>query len=180
MNVYVAFLRGINVGGHRKILMEDLKKLFTELGYNAVRTYIQSGNVVFVSRKRPNTLEKEVESAIMNKYGFKVSVMVRTANEINDLFNVNPFLSKNADIDKLYIVFLSEDPSEENMKKLLNIDFQHDRFQIIDKQVFVCYREKLSKSKLTNKVIETKLKVRATTRNWKTIGKLDEIIKKSI
>ena len=121
---YIAILRGINVGGHRKILMTDLKVLLKKIGLKKCITYIQSGNVIFLSDKLAETIEKQIQQAIFKKYGFEVPVMVRTANEIEIVFNSNPFLLKESDSKKLYVAFLAENPIQENIENFNAIQFE--------------------------------------------------------
>lgn len=172
---YIAILRGINVGGHRKILMVDLKVLLKKIGLKKCITYIQSGNVIFLSDKPAETLEKQIQQAIFKKYGFEVPVMVRTANEIEIVFNSNPFLSKESDSKKLYVAFLAENPIQENIENFNAIQFEDANYSLKGQHLYICYETKSSNSKLTNNLIENKLKVTATSRNWKTVTKLFEL-----
>ncbi|MBJ2173707.1 DUF1697 domain-containing protein [Aureibaculum sp. A20] len=175
MKKYIAILRGINVGGKRKILMADLQQLLNKNGFKNCSTYIQSGNVLFLSDKTVLEIEKEIKQTIFKKYGFDVPVLVRTVNEIENVFHNNPFLPEQADINKLYVAFLAEIPSDENLEKLNAIHFDNANFEIHGKHVFMQYYTKSSDSKLTNNLIENKLKVTATSRNWKTVTKLFEL-----
>ncbi|MET2983825.1 DUF1697 domain-containing protein [Aureibaculum conchae] len=175
MITYIAILRGINVGGHRKILMADLKLLLKKIGLKDCTTYIQSGNVVFSSNMSSNEIEKAIKEAIFKKYGFDVPVLIRTTDEIETVFSSNPFLPKETDINKLYVAFLAEKPLKEYLEKLKAIHFEDANYQIIGNHVYICYDTKVSNSKLTNNLIESKLKVTTTIRNWKTVTKLLEM-----
>ncbi len=173
---YISILRGINVGGRRKILMADLKVLYKELGFSNVTTYIQSGNVAFDSPKTESQkLSGKIKEAIDKTYGFDVPVIIRTAEEIKQAIAINPFLKGEADIEGLFLAFLAEEPSKENLEKLKSIEFPEDKFEVIEKDVFIYCSGRFSDSKLTNNFFENKLKVAATTRNWKTVKKLHEI-----
>ncbi len=176
MKKYIAILRGINVGGKRKILMADLKVLLTKMGLQDITTYIQSGNIVFFSNLSARKIEETIKQAIFKKYGFDVPVMIRTSEEIKIIFNNNPFLPNEKNIDKLYVTFLSENPVLENIDHLKKMDFNGDQFVIDKSQVYLFFSEKYSKSKLSNNLIESKLKVTATTRNWKTVRTLFEMV----
>lgn len=177
MSKKIAVLRGINVGGKRKILMTDLKALCEDLSWKNVVSYIQSGNLIFNSDLPNSELEQQLENAITDCYGFDVPVIVRNSNELEDIVNKNPFFKEEKDINVFYLAFLKEKPTQENLKKTLTFNFEPDVFQIKEKEVFLCYSERYSKSKLTNNFLEKKLKVTATTRNWKTILKLQELCK---
>jgi len=178
MNIKVAILRGINVGGKRKILMVDLKALFEDLGFTDIITYIQSGNVIFNSvEETSNTeLSDKIEKAITEKYGFEVPVIVRTASELKKAVSINPFLQKDeVNIDRLFLTFLKNTAHEEYRLKTEILDFNPDKFSIKDEHVFIFCAGKYHQSKLTNNFFESKLKTRATTRNWKTVMKLLEL-----
>lgn len=178
MSKKIAILRGINVGGRRKILMADLRLLFEKLGYSEVATYIQSGNVFFKSDKKSTDIEMatEIEQAISDKYDFEVPVIVKTAEEIAQAVKENPFYQgEEANIKPLHLTFLKESPSAENLAKTKTYDYPPDKFVIKDKSVFIFCEGKYHQSKLTNNFFEKKLKVAATTRNWKTVLKLLEL-----
>ncbi|MGB5653915.1 MAG: DUF1697 domain-containing protein [Robiginitalea sp.] len=177
MNKKIAILRGINVGGKRKILMADLKALCQNLGWANVVTYIQSGNLIFDSKKQNPELEQTLEKAISYNYGFDVPVIIRNANELQTSIGRNSFFDKDADITQLHLTFLKENPTSENVEKTKTYNFEPDRFEIVEKDVFICCAGKYHQSKLTNNFFEKKLKVGATTRNWKTVLKLQELSK---
>ncbi len=177
MNKKIAILRGINVGGKRKILMADLKSLCEKLGMKSVRTYIQSGNLIFNSDKKSFELENDLEKAITENYGFDVPVIVRTEKEFGNAINNNPFFDDNTDIKQLHLTFLKEKPKKENIENTLTRNYEPDKFKIDDKDVFIFCAGKYHKSKLTNIFFEKQLKVGATTRNWKTVLKLWELSK---
>lgn len=172
MQSFLSILRGINVGGQRKIKMDDLKKLYETLGFQAIQTYIQSGNIVFQAESDENLAEK-IEIAIQQQFGFEVPVLVRTRLELAKTVADNPFLSKSDMlVDKLHVTFLNQKPSALLVEKINALDFQADRFRIIERDVYIYCPESYGNSKLTNSFFETKLKTKATTRNWKTVNQL--------
>lgn len=180
MSKKIAILRGINVGGRRKILMADLRQLMTDIGFMDVGTYIQSGNVFLNSNKEATDIKlaEEIEQAILDKYGFAVPVIVKSVDEIVQAVQENPFYQdKEVDIKTLHLTFLKETPSSENLAKTEAYDYSPDKFVIQDKCVFIYCEGKYHQSKLTNNFFEKKLKVPATTRNWKTVLKLMELSK---
>ncbi len=177
MNKKIAILRGINVGGKRKILMADLKSMCEKLGLKNVTTYIQSGNLIFNSDKPNSELENDLEKAITKKYGFDVPVIVRKDKELENSIDNNPFFDKVADIKQLHLTFLKEKPKKENIEKVLTFNYEPDKFKIEDKDVFIFCTGKYHESKLTNNFFEKQLKVDTTTRNWKTVLKLNELNK---
>lgn len=174
----IALLRGINVGGKRKILMHDLRELFQELRFANIQTYIQSGNVIFNSSGNKDNIKlaDEIMEAILNKYGFQVPVIVLNAEELNAAISENPFFTTdNTDVERLHITFLKEPPQNNKLQKIKSLNFAPDLFEIKNKNVFIFCAGKYHESKLTNNFFENKLKVPATTRNWKTVLKLSEL-----
>ncbi len=178
MQTFISILRGINVSGQKKILMADLKNLYESLKFKEVITYIQSGNVIFKSDGKLSDLDlaKKIETAMYKKYDFKVPVIIRSVEEIRKVISINPFLNeKNINIERLHVTFFSEIPKSHNLGIIKQFDFSSDRFTIIGKEVFLYTPEGYGVTKLSNNFFENKLKVTATTRNWKTVNKLLEI-----
>lgn len=180
MTKYIAILRGINVGGKRKILMADLKELFSKLGFSYIETYIQSGNVIFNMKTKEDNLilANKIEQSILKNFKFEVPVIVRSVDEFKDVISKNIFAKeKETDIERLHLTFLKEVPETEKSEKIKSYNYYPDNFKIIGKNVFVYCSGKYSDSKLTNSFFENKLQVSATTRNWKTVLKLSELSK---
>ncbi|MDP5121254.1 MAG: DUF1697 domain-containing protein [Spirosomaceae bacterium] len=177
MQTYIAILRGINVGGKRKILMADLKALFAEMGFSEIETYIQSGNVFFKAKRQENSeLAQSISSKIQQQYEFDVPVIVKTATELQNAFAENPFVDS-AEIEQLHVTFLSEIPVENKLQEIASLDFSPDQFQIVGENVYLKCVNKYHQTKLSNNFFEKKLGVSATTRNWKTVTKLVELVK---
>lgn len=179
MHKYISILRGINVAGKNKILMNDLKTLYELQGFQNVITYIQSGNVIFQIENQADTklLAAKIEKAIAQKYDLHVPTLILTAEELNATIQKNPFLGQNnIDFTKLHLTFLAEQPNSLLIEKMKALDFSPDRFEIIDKYVFLYCPIDYGKTKLSNNFFESKLKVTATTRNWKTVCQLAEMI----
>lgn len=176
MSKNIAILRGINVGGKRKLLMDDLKKIFSSLGYSNVTSYIQSGNVIFDSSDNNLAqIEEEIQEAILKNLGLEIPVIIRSTAQFKSIVEKNPFRKENIKIESLYLTFLKEQPAQEHLNKIKDLDFSPDKFIIDHKEAFLCCPGKYHKSKLSNTFFEKKLKVGATTRNWKTILKLLEL-----
>ncbi|MBC7425021.1 MAG: DUF1697 domain-containing protein [Bacteroidia bacterium] len=174
--LYIAIVRGINVGG-KKVLMADFKVLLEGLKYSNINTYIQSGNVIFRSAKKLEaTLEKEIFNAMARKFGFVSPVIVTTFDYMKNVAGHNPFLKeKDIDLTKLHVTFLADEPSKEALKTISELSFPPDKFIIKDKTVYLYCPVNYGETKLSNKFFESKLKVTATTRNWNTVNKLVEI-----
>lgn len=178
MQTLISILRGINVGGHNSIKMADLKTLYEELKCKDITTYIQSGNVVCgadgsVSAEQ---FSKKVEKRILEKFGFNVPVITRTVDEMEQVLAASPFINQpGVDAEKLHVTFLSESPQQSNIEAIKKYDYSPDKFIIAGKQVYLHCPVTYGNSKLSNTFFESKLKVTATTRNWRTINILVEL-----
>ena len=179
MEIYIALLRGINVSGKNKIKMIDLKAVFESMGFLNVQTYLQSGNVIFETNKvSVQILEKEIETKILQHMGLMVSVIVRSKTEMIQISTNNPFLtafSENVP-DRLYVTFLSEAPSVTAVSKLDGIRSGEDQFIQVAKEIYVYCPGGYGRTKLTNNLFEAKLKLRATSRSWRTVIELNKMI----
>ncbi|MFD2602720.1 DUF1697 domain-containing protein [Flavobacterium suzhouense] len=177
MNRYLALLRGINVSGKNIIRMESLRTLMENNGFRSVKTYIQSGNVVFESdEKSKDKLKNNLSGLIKDEYGFDITVFIINKNELETSIDSNPFTEwreeEPSGFKKLYVTFLSDIPTSENIEKLLQAPIGNDLIEIVDNILYFKLESKASDSKLSNNLIETKLKLKATTRNWNTTLKL--------
>jgi len=175
---YIALLRGINVSGHNKIKMVELKQLFVDLAFQNIITYIQSGNVIFTStEKKVSTIEDNIKDAIKTTFGYDIKVLVITKNELKTVFTSNPFLeSGTIEITKLAVTFLKTTPNLEHLPQITALTSNsEDEFKIIKKSIFLHLPTGSVKTKLTNNLFERKLKSDATTRNWRTVTKLVEL-----
>jgi uncharacterized protein (DUF1697 family) len=169
MQVYIAFLRGINVGGHKKVLMADLKVMFESLGFKEVETYIQSGNVVFKAKEETNLAHKIAE-AIEVKYGFIVSVLVKKASELSKILSKCPFSDEKR--EKSYFILLKETPSSEHVELTSQFSSPDEEFHIEGDYIYMYYALGAGKAKMGVNFFEKKLKVNATARNFRTMTKL--------
>ncbi len=174
MHNYISILRGINVSGHRPIKMEALKKMYEGLKFKNVQTYIQSGNVIFQDKSdQPKELEKKISKKIMLEFGFEVPVIVLELSYLIEIVKNNPFVNeRNEDIKSLHVTMLNEMPDQLNIDKIKGLLFGHDEFIIAGSAVYLFCPEGYGNSKLSNNFFESKLKVTATTRNWKTMNEL--------
>ena len=178
MTAFVSLLRGINVGGHHKIRMDELKELYESLGFKDVLPYIQSGNVVFTSDEAdPARLRRQIEEGLEKKFGFHVEVFVRTAAELRDIIDKNPFQSQQSKESKwVVVIFLATRPDDTAQEDLLKTYVGPEELFIIGKEVYIYYPQGIGRSKLSNSLIEKKLKTLGTARNWNTILQLQKLI----
>lgn len=177
MKTYIALLRGINVSGQKIIKMETLRKVLSEAGFENIRTYIQSGNIIFESKSSDiQKLEKQITDTIETHFGFVVPIIIITPEELKTVIEKNPYAKKNLeDATQPYVSFLSEIPKKEHLDTFKTIDFKGDQFVNIDKTLYLWYDHSAGNSKLSNAIIENKLKLHSTARNWKTVLKLYEL-----
>lgn len=174
MTTYIALLRGINVGGNKIIKMQDLKTTFQSLGFHNVRTYIQSGNVLFESDEESESLLSGViERQIKEIFGFDVSVMIRTLAEMEQTIANNPFhLSEPEDFKRWYVSFLPAEPSAEARDKLRIYENGPDKIRFIGREMYVLYDVSVSQSPLFKVPFDKILGMSVTARNWNTANKL--------
>lgn len=182
MTVYVAMLRGINVGGQKSIKMEDLRSSFDALGHVNPRTYVQSGNVVFKSGvSLDEDLSGKIEARILKDYGFSVVVIIRAAVEMARIVRDNPFLKeKRIDPTRLQVTFLSELPAKPSLPKMDFLNGAPDQFRILGREVYLYCPNGYGRTKLSNNAIEKTLSVKATTRNWNTVIALAKMTSEQI
>lgn len=174
---YIALLRGINVGGHKIIKMDQLRKAFGDLGFEDVATYVQSGNVVFKApAKISGDLAKKIEEMLLRRFSMEVPVIVRGSEEIGEVATNNPFLKESGiDAGKLHVTFLSQAPQKTAVKGLDAIPAGADQFRCQGKEIYLYCPNGFAGTKLSINAFEKVLGVGATTRNWNTVNKLWEM-----
>jgi len=172
--MFIALLRGINVSGQKKIKMADLRIMLEAMDFSNVQTYIQSGNIVFNSTiSDTKALAAHIKSKIAETFGYEVKVMVLAANEFKQKVESQPFTAEEALYT--YFTFLSEKPQAIPEDKIEAAKKPEEKIHIQDDMVYFMCKENYGRSKLSNNFFEQKLKVDATTRNWKTCQKLIEM-----
>ncbi len=174
MITYIAFLRGINVSGQKKVLMADLREMLEKLHFYNVTTYIQSGNVVFNSEEEKiEILSEKIKKGILDTFKFDVSVLVWKSSTIQKILNDNPY--KDKDSKKTYFVLLNSIPKEELVVGLNEENYPNEFFKITPNCVYLYCLNGFGRAKCNNNLFERKLKLEATTRNHKTMTKLLEM-----
>jgi uncharacterized protein (DUF1697 family) len=177
---HIALLRGINVGGKNKLPMKDLAAIFADAGATEVRTYIQSGNVVFTAGRRAiaglaNTVTNEIESRL----GLKIPVVLRSRVEIEAARDANPYLDRASNPKALHVVFLRDRPTLSAVAALDPHRSPPDEFAVLGREVFLYCPNGVGRSKLTTMWIDRALGTVATIRNWNTMNALVEICRES-
>lgn len=170
MNNHVSMLRGINVGGNRKVSMQTLKERYASLGFKNVQTYVQSGNVVFSASGSATGVKEKIETDIKQTFGFEVEVFMRNAEKLSTLLEKSPFKGK--DETKLHVTFLSRKPPNVPLEELNSARAGEEDFQVAGKEIYLYCPNGYGITKLSNGFFEKKLKVSATTRNWRTVNTL--------
>jgi uncharacterized protein (DUF1697 family) len=174
MSSYVAMLRGINVSGSKPLKMQALRASFEALGSTNVRTYVQSGNVVFAAQDRTAApLASKIAARIKREYGYDVPTLVLGAAELARVVDENPFLAKkDADPTKLHVTFLATAPAAAGLKKMEGVASGRDEFRCLRTSIYLHCPDGYGNTKLHNNAFERALGVGATTRNWKTVTTL--------
>jgi len=177
MRVVISMLRGVNLAGHRKIPMGDLKALYESLGLRNVQTYINSGNLIFATAARDlPRLRKKIEDAIESRYGFRSDVILRTPAEMRQAIASNSLASRpGLDPSRLAVSFLAGDPSREAVEKVLAIEAEPEELQINGRELFIYFPNGMARPKLSMALVERTLKTPGTSRNWNTVRRLLEM-----
>jgi uncharacterized protein (DUF1697 family) len=176
MTTYVALLRGINVGGRTKVGMDDLRRVFLALGYAGVKTYVQSGNVLFRSPvEEPPPSAAAIEQRIARDLGVTTTVLLRNGDDLAHVIANNPFLGRVPDPTKLHVTFLAEPPDPERAARLETPSGEPDAFSLAGREVYLHCPNGYGRTKLNNAFLERRLGVAATTRNWNTVTTLRDL-----
>jgi uncharacterized protein (DUF1697 family) len=173
----VALLRSINLGSHKKVAMDDLREVFSELGFSDVRSFLQTGNVIFRSQSRTTAnLERLLETEVDQRLALQTAFFVRTGDEWKSVVSHNPFREEaRRDPAHLVVVFL-KDASDANQVKALQAAITgRERVAAHGKQAYIVYPDGIGRSRVTSSLIERKLATRGTGRNWNTVLKIADL-----
>ena len=178
MPTFVSLLRGINVGGHNKIRMADLRRLYTSLGMDNTRTLLQSGNVVFETADTDLALVKSsIEAGIRRTFDLDIPVILRSAAAFGTIFQRHPFTEEQlGDAKKVAVAFLSGVPEIDVYHALRDSNPGRELIHADGRELFIFYADGMARSKLDTKRIDSKLGLIATVRNWNTCMKLQQIL----
>jgi len=177
MPTYVALLRSVNVAGHGRLAMPELKEMFLTLGYSDVTTYIQTGNVIFRTPSRSAAkLEREIEQQLERTFGTAPKVILRTVAELQGTVEASPYPGRGADPSRHHVTFLTEAPSAPRLAAFSPPASGRDELTIIGREVYVHTPDGYATTKLTGSYLERHLGVSSTTRNWNTVTKLNDLV----
>lgn len=174
MTTYIALIRAINVGGHRKIKMKDLRKMFMSMGFENVKTYIQSGNVVFSSPETDSAkLAGNIESEILNHFGHDVDAIIRTPEHFKVLTESNPFRKELAPPFMLYVTFFKKSIPKARQQEFITISNDIEEYKFTNGELFSLINKKSGQKELfSNNYVEKIAGVSGTTRNWNSVMKI--------
>ncbi|MBK8097156.1 MAG: DUF1697 domain-containing protein [Planctomycetes bacterium] len=172
---WIALLRGINVGGKNKLPMADLTAICTGVGCTGVKTFIQSGNVVFDHAGSPTTIARDLASAIADRSGLHVPVIVVTQKQLAAVIADNPFLANGTDPDTLHVAFLADPPSKAAVARLDPKRSPGDAFAVGKQVMWLHLPNGVARTKLTNAWLDATLATTSTIRNWRTVLQLAEM-----
>lgn len=179
-STHVALLRGINVGGRNKLPMVELAQVFVESGAGNVRTYIQSGNVVFTAAAAVTKgIGAAVAGLIEKRFGLRVPVVVRSAGEMEGVLAGNPFLRKGAEVATLHVAFLADRPEARRVAALDANRSPGDSFAVAGREIYLHLPNGVARTKLTNDYFDRALGTVSTVRNWRTVETLAGMAKQS-
>ena len=170
MNRYIALLRGINVSGVKKIPKVEQLQMLSNLKFKNPQIYLHTGNWVFESSLSVEVITKKIQEAILKEYGWEVPIIVTTALELESIFNANPF--PEATKEKSYFTLLTRVPSSEAINKLQGYSFPDETYHIASRCVYFYPAKGAGRAKMSTNFFENKLRVAATSRNYRTIAKL--------
>jgi uncharacterized protein (DUF1697 family) len=174
MPVLISMLRGVNVGGHNKIKMDDLRTLYRSLKLEDPRTYVQSGNVIFRTKeKNCPALAKKIQDAIEGKFGFRPEVIVRTTEELRSAIAASPFASRrNLEPGKILVTFLAGKPGPNAHATLLSLKAHPEELHLSGRELYIYFPDGAGKSKLPWSQVEKLLQTTGTARNWNSVTKM--------
>jgi uncharacterized protein (DUF1697 family) len=177
---YISILRGINVSGQKLIKMDDLRKMYEISDFQNVTTYVQSGNVIFNGDDfERSDLEQKISQQIHKTFGFEVPVIVLTIDKLKRIIDNNPFLKdSNKEHSFLYVTFLSSKPDCIGKESIESKKQDEEAIYFSENAVYLYCPKGYGRTKITNNLLESKLKVVATTRNWNTTNELLKIANK--
>lgn len=177
MTAFVVLLRGINVSGHNKVPMADLRHIAKSIGLAAPETYAQSGNIVVDTHLDESELTESLRAALENRFGLDVPVISRSADEFNGIAASHPYSNLGLDDRFLHVAFLDRTPDDDVSTLIDAADYEPDRFQADGREIYLAYPNGSGRSKLNHSLLERRLGVTVTARNWRTVAKLAAMVR---
>jgi uncharacterized protein (DUF1697 family) len=180
MTIQIALIRGINVGGHQAVAMSDLRDLLTQLGFDGARSLLQSGNLIFrCDAQRSSGLESLLEIEAEKRLGIHADFLIRNAKEWREVVARNPFRKEAAgDPSHLVVMFLKAAANAKEVKAVEEAIAGREKIRADGRHLYIVYPDGIGRSRLTNALIEKKLGIRGTARNWNTVLKIAALAEK--
>ena len=170
MKTYIALLKGINVGGHKKVPMAELRDMLSNSGLKNVQTYIQSGNVIFQSSEKASELQTNIQNVIASNFGFEVSIIIKTNKELQTIFDASPFSKEKK--EKSYFIMLNRIPEINLVEEVDQLPYENEEIVIKKDCLYFYCSTGFGKTKFNMNTYERKLEVTGTARNYNTMVKL--------
>jgi len=170
MNLYIALLRGINVSGHKKFPKAEQLQMISNLGFQKAQVYIHTGNWIFSASEGVSEVKTKIENAILATYGWEIPVLVLKTSEVEQIFKACPFSEEIK--EQSYFTLLNSTPPKAYIDALIQLEYKNEEFHVTSNCIYIFYKNGAGAAKFTNNVIERKLKVSATSRNFRTMAKL--------
>jgi uncharacterized protein (DUF1697 family) len=176
VQTHIALLRGVNVGGNHKLPMKNLARIFEESGAENAKTFIQSGNVIFDSEsENAKYIALQVRQKITAQFGFDTPVLIRTSEQMQSVCDGNPYIGEGLPESKLYVMFLADIPSKDQLALLDSSKFLPDSFTVAGQEIYLSLPVGAATTKLTNATFDRTLGTVSTSRNWRTVCSLAEL-----
>ena len=173
MQTFIGLLRGINVGGHKKLPMADLKSICGSIGLDNTKTYIQSGNLVFGSEREPSLISKEIEDGIEDRFGFRPPVLLINSADFQKAAEGYPFSTD--DHKHSHLMFLSKQPAKNVVDEIRKLEHEPDLLSVGRRVIYFHFPNGVSGTRIDLGKLERTLKVKCTMRNWRTVQQLIEM-----
>jgi uncharacterized protein (DUF1697 family) len=174
MAVHIALLRGINLGSRNRVPMPELREHLTELGYGAVQTVVQSGNIVLESSASAKRLSADLQAAIADRFGVDTPVVTRSAKQMEQVVAANPFPDAVQDPKRYQVTFLEATCPADEARALAQADVAPEQLHVADREIYVWHVDGIQRSPAA-KLLAQKLSGVQTARNWNTVLKLLEL-----
>jgi uncharacterized protein (DUF1697 family) len=175
MATVIVLLRGINLGAHNRISMPELRGALEEAGYEDVRTYVQSGNVVLTSKASAKKVARDCERVIADRFGLEVAVVARTRNELAKVVERNPLARVAKDPKRYQVSFLAAKPTAKVLRELEDVAAANEKVVSSGREIYAWHPDGAARSKLWARLAGKQLGTTATARNWTTVTKLLEL-----
>lgn len=172
MTRHIALLRGINLGSRNRISMPDLREALEAAGFEDVRTYVQSGNVVLSIKASPTQVARKVEKQVADRFGLDIDVVVRTRDELADVVRRNPLGEVATEPKRYQVTFLARKPDRTLVRKLEAARIDPEEFVVSGREIYAWHPKGVARSRLWAQLADRRLGVTATARNWATVTKL--------